>query len=71
MRDDYLDFEKRHTSKLDSLFYRELDPVIKEMLRQEILRQRVFLRDYWLAIGREVPSYLQFKSELQQGDTNE
>ena len=59
-RDPYLIFEKAVTSDLDRLFRVELDPEIKEMIRLQILKTRVFCRDYWTAIGKEVPKRIRF-----------
>jgi len=59
----YLRFEKSVTSELDHLFHTELDPEIKEMIRLQILKTRVFCRDYWTAIGQEVPKRIRFSEE--------
>ena len=56
-------FEKEVTSKLDSLFRTELDPKIKEMMRLQILKTRIFCRDYWTAIGKEFPKHIKFSEE--------
>jgi hypothetical protein len=48
---DYLMFEKRCTRKLDEMFYNEPDAHIKEMMRVEILRQRIALSEIWFAMG--------------------
>ena len=62
-RRPYLLFEKEVTSKLDSLFRTELDPEIKEMIRLQTLKTRIFCRDYWTAIGKEVPKRIKFSEE--------
>ena len=36
---------------------------VKEMLRLEILRQRIFAKNYWEKIGKEVPTRIKFSEE--------
>ena len=59
----YHQFEDAVTRELDRLFQSELDPDIKEMTRLQILKTRCWCRDYWTAIGNQVPPDLKFLEE--------
>ena len=59
----YNEFEDRMTRELDHLFQTELDPDIKEMTRLQTLKTRIWCRDYWTAIGKEVPKHLMFSEK--------
>jgi|TARA_R110000765_G_scaffold96305_2_gene181158 hypothetical protein len=63
MSKTYLEFEKKITQTVDKMFFSEVDPQVKEMLRLETLRQRVFAKRYWEKIGKEVPPRLNFVKE--------
>jgi len=63
MKNPYLTFEKMVTKELTRLFLLELDPVIKEMTRLQVLKTRIWCRDYWTAIGKQVPQNLRFSEE--------
>jgi hypothetical protein len=63
MKNPYLTFEKMVTKELTRLFLLELDPVIKEMTRLQVLKTRIWCRDYWTAIGKQVPPNLRFSEE--------
>ena len=56
----YIHFEHKMTDKVDRLWQDESDPQSKEMLRVEILRQRMFARDYWISIGKTIPPNITF-----------
>ncbi len=53
-------FEDKMTLELDRLFQNELDPDIKEMVRLQTLKTRIWCRDYWTAIGKEIPPNVKF-----------
>lgn len=53
----YLGFEIWFTEQVEKLWDSETDPEVQEMLRLEILRQRIFARDYWERIGEDPPRY--------------
>ena len=59
----YNEFEDKMTSGLDRLFQNETDPVVKDMTRRQILRTRVWCRDYWLLAGKTVPHRIIFLEE--------
>jgi hypothetical protein len=59
----YIKFESRFTRVVYQLWDSETDPELQEMLRLEILRQRIFARDYWERIGKEVPPRYKFNEE--------
>lgn len=59
----YIKFESRLTREVEKLWKSEVDPEVKEMLRLEILRQRMFARHYWEKIGKEVPPRIQFSEK--------
>ena len=59
----YHRFEDKMTLELDKLFQNEIDPDIKEMTRLQILKTRVWCRDYWTVIGNEVPPNVMFVEE--------
>ena len=59
----YHRFENKMTLELDKLFQNEVDPDIKEMTRLQILKTRVWCRDYWHAIGKEIPPNVMFSEE--------
>ena len=59
----YLNFENLFTERVEKLWDSEIDPEVKEMLRLEILRQRIFSRDYWKKIGKEVPPSYKFSEK--------
>ena len=56
----YHRFEDKMTLELDKLSRKEVDPDISEMIRLQILKTRVWCRDYWTAIGNEVPPNVMF-----------
>lgn len=62
-RHPYFVFEDAITKELDRLFLLELDPDVKEMTRLQILKTRIWCRDYWTAIGQKVPSNVRFSEE--------
>ena len=62
-RHPYHIFEGAITKELDRLFQNELDPDVKEMTRLQILKTRIWCRDYWTAIGQKVPSNVRFSEE--------
>ena len=57
---DYLQFEKRCTRELDNMFYDQSNSRVKEMMTNEILRQRIALRKIWIAMGGFVPDHIKF-----------
>lgn len=59
----YKDFESRMTEEIEKAWKKEIDPEVKEMLRLEILRQRIFAKNYWEKIGKEVPTRIKFSEE--------
>ena len=59
----YINFESWFTEQVEKLWDSETDPEVKEMLRLEILRQRIFARDYWERIGKEVPPLIKFSKK--------
>ena len=62
-RHPYHIFENAITKELDRLFQNEIDPVIKEMTRLQILKTRIWCRDYWTAIVKQVPPNVTFSEE--------
>lgn len=60
MTRSYLEFEDKSTEYLETKFRNEIDLRVKEMMRNEILRQRIALRDIWLAMGNELPIGIAF-----------
>ena len=56
----YHRFEDKMTLELDKLSRKEVDPDISEMIRLQILKTRVWCRDYWTAIGKEIPPNVTF-----------
>lgn len=61
-KQSYIEFEKMITQTLEQQYRQEIDPVIKEMMRQEVLRQRMSARDIWVAMGHEVPDNIRFET---------
>jgi len=62
-RHPYFVFEDAITKELDRLFQNELAPDVKEMTRLQILKTRIWCRDYWTAIGQKVPDNVRFSEE--------
>ena len=58
---DYLDFEKSVTVGVEKLFRHEPEGTIRERIRQECLRQRIWARDTWVDMGNTIPNQLRFE----------